>query len=442
MKPKYRLIEASISGVKCIDKPLTIAFTKKGFDSSVFDESLIKSIYGPNGSGKTAVITAFDIYRTILTNDFPFKQGDYDKLLEKIVNKKTHECSISIVFAAMLGGAIFRVRHDLILSKDISGEWRICFEALHQLNARLGVSKTIFQIDKGVLTVNNVKGVLKSVDPMVARNNSLVRLFANVILASNAAHTAFNDCISLTLGFAKTLFVVYGERQDAHIGHFMDWMLDGKEEDSSEALSDSYTTSKVKEVFKTVPGLRCFDVISPSSLDQYKNEIKKLCRFVKLLKQDLMDIEVVEKPFDQMLFINLWFVYDGYKVDFEFESAGVKKLCLLFSAFVAAKQGGIALIDEIDSNIHDTFLVKLFDYFSSYSDCQIICTTHNVEIMSVISPKSKSIDFLSNDHGVVPWIKTGRLSPSVLYLKGRIEFIPFNLDSSEFAEVFADDQAR
>ena len=155
-----------------------------------------------------------------------------------------------------------------------------------------------------------------------------------------------------------------------------------------------------------------------------------------------MDIEVVEKPFDQMLFINLWFVYDGYKVDFEFESAGVKKLCLLFSAFVAAKQGGIALIDEIDSNIHDTFLVKLFDYFSSYSDCQIICTTHNVEIMSVISPKSKSIDFLSNDHGVVPWIKTGRLSPSVLYLKGRIEFIPFNLDSSEFAEVFADDQAR
>ena len=438
---KFRLIETTIAGVKCIDKAITISFTKKGFDSSLFDESLIKSIYGPNGSGKTAVITAFDIYRTILTNDFPFKNGDYGKLLEKIVNKKTSKFSISIAFAILKSSAIIRVKHDLVFSKDHAGEWCITHESLHQLNPRSKISKTIFQIDDGVLVVNNVKEVLESVDPMVSHNNSFVRLFANAAMSSDSACTALGECVLLTFFFAKSLYIVYGDKQDAHLGHFMDWLLSVKEDASSRVLVDSYSTSKVKEVFKNTPGIHCFDVVSPSTLHQYKKEIKKMFRFVKLLKQDLLDIEVIEKPFDQMLFIDLWFVYDGYKVDFEFESAGVKKLCLLFSAFLAARQGGIALIDEIDSNIHDTFLVKLFDYFSSYSDCQIVCTTHNVEIMSVVSSKSKSIDFLSNDHGVIPWIKTGRLSPSVLYLKGRIEFIPFNLDSSEFAEVFTDEQA-
>ena len=161
-----------------------------------------------------------------------------------------------------------------------------------------------------------------------------------------------------------------------------------------------------------------------------------MCSFIKLLKQDLKDIKVECKPYDQVCIVNLLFVYDGFEVDYDFESTGVKKLCLLFSAFVAAKNGCVVLIDEIDSNIHDTFLVKLFEYFTSYSNAQIISTTHNVEIMSVISSRSKSIDFLSNDNKVIPWIKTGRLSPATLYLKGRIKFVPFNLDSSEFAEVF------
>ena len=436
---KYRLIELKLSGIKCIEKEIEIFFAKRNFDKEFFDESIVKSIYGPNGSGKTAVVSAFSIYRTLLTSDFPFKMNNYEDFLGKLINKKTNTFKMSVVFAVLDEGEVYRLKHEIIVSKNLLNQFCISHESLYYLNTRLNATKLIFETNDGVLTDNKNLGDFVSSDPIVISNNSFIKLCFNkaVELNKDAYHKDIT-MILFTESFAAKLFVAYGDKQDAHIGHFADWAI-AKKDKLSEFSLNEYSVNRLKETAKIIPGIRCFDVIFVKELEKYEKEIKKMASFVKLLKQDLRDIKVEHKPLDQVYIINLTFVYDGYEVDFEFESTGVKKLCLLYSAFVAARNGSVVLIDEIDSNIHDTFLVKLFEYFISYSNAQIICTTHNVEIMSVISSRSKSIDFLSNDNRVIPWIKTGRLSPATLYLKGRIKFIPFNLDSSEFAEVFNDE---
>lgn len=445
MNMNFRLISLNLSGMKSIEKEIEFSFVKKNFGKEIFETSFLKTIYGPNGSGKTAVVSAFNVYKTLLLNEFPFKMGNYNDLLTNLINKKTKRFVFSVIFAVLDDeDEILRIKHHIEVSSDVSGQYYISKENIYLLNPRLDEPKPIFISNEGVVVSNEVKDITGDIDPIVLKNNSIVKNYYDKMMQVDFKNndrdaTKYEKAMGYIEVFAHNLFVAYGERQDTHIGHFSDWAL--SERKSLNAIAkNEYMVNRLKDTMKnSIPGVRCFDVIFDNSLQQYKKQVKKMEKFVRLLKKDLVRIDVKTRAIEQLLLINLEFVYKDYAVDYEFESTGVKKTCLLFSGFVAAKNGCITLIDEIDSNIHDTFLVKLIDYFVTYTDSQIICTTHNVEIMDIAASYSKSIDFLSSDNRVVSWIKTGRLSPSTLYLRGRIKFIPFNLDSSEFAEVFSDE---
>ena len=443
MLMKYRLIELNLSGIKCIEKPITISFAKRNFKQELFNESLVKTIYGPNGSGKTAIVSAFNIYKSLITDEFPFKSPSFNDLLSNLINKKTNTFDFCVSFAVLDKNEIYRIKHHIVVSKDEFGKYYISFESIHSLNSRLNESSKIFESSDGRIECNALKSVNVNPDQMVLKNNSIVKLFFNAFAAemkeNGEKKLNKNDYMVLFIAFLTAkLVVIYGEKQDNHANYYLNWMVKNVN-DVQKFEKNEFAKSKMKEVLRLIPGSNCFDVVLKKDLEAYKKEIKKMEQFVKLLKHNLIRIDVKPKLFEEVYFVNLEFVYKDYSVDYEFESSGVKKICNLFSAFSSARNGSITIIDEIDSNIHDTFLIKLIEYFLVYSNAQIICTTHNVEIMSVTASQSKTIDFLSNDNHVIPWIKTGRLSPSTLYLKGRIQFIPFNLDSSEFAEVFLDE---
>lgn len=437
---KFRLVETRISGIKSIEKEVYFSFVKKGVDKDDFEESYIKTIYGPNGSGKTGVISAFNIYKTIILNDFPFLMAGYNGLLENLINKKTKKFTFSVSFALFDEGNINRVKHDIEINKDDNGQFYLAHEVIHQLNARLEETILVYESKEGEI-VNNRLSFIDNKDSMSIKNNSVIRFFIESIRKiedDNPSLSKYECTLLHIIGFASNLVVVYGEKQDSHVGHFTDWFYDNKDI-ASKSINSDYMLERGKEIIKSMPKVRCFDVVASNDYKKYEKMIKKMEKFIKLLKPDLIKIEPVKRVIDTMYIVNLEFVYKDYRVDYEFESTGLKKVCILFSAFSAAKNGSIVLIDEIDSNIHDTFLTKLIEYFAAYTSSQIICTTHNVEIMSITKARSKSIDFLSNDNVVIPWVQSGRLSPETLYLKGRIKFIPFDLDSSEFAEVFSDE---
>ena len=62
-KALYYLLKAEISGIKNIDSPIHLDFYPNIInDMTDFHHNHVKGIYGSNGAGKTAIITAFYIY--------------------------------------------------------------------------------------------------------------------------------------------------------------------------------------------------------------------------------------------------------------------------------------------------------------------------------------------------------------------------------------------
>ena len=61
------LLNVEISGVKSIKNKVKLDFYKKTVDKN-FDSSQyrVKAIYGENGAGKSALVTAIQIYRELM----------------------------------------------------------------------------------------------------------------------------------------------------------------------------------------------------------------------------------------------------------------------------------------------------------------------------------------------------------------------------------------
>jgi AAA15 family ATPase/GTPase len=113
----------------------------------------------------------------------------------------------------------------------------------------------------------------------------------------------------------------------------------------------------------------------------------------------------------------------------------------LYNSIKFLSDGGILIIDELDSHINDIYLVKLVEYVSKYANGQLIFTTHNVSPMETLKSKKYSIDFMSMSGKVISWTQIGNYSPSKLYRKGMINGLPFNLDSEDLLGVFTDDES-
>lgn len=182
-------------------------------------------------------------------------------------------------------------------------------------------------------------------------------------------------------------------------------------------------------------------IVSKKFYDKYEKRIDQLKNFLRIFKPDLEDILIDKKDYSEECFsLNLIMNYGEYKVNAEFESTGIKKLIKLYSYFQMMVEGGIVFIDEMDANLHDVYLCALLEYLMENGKGQLCFTTHNIGPMDVLKRNKKSIDFLSVNHKIYPWVTNGNYSPSKLYKNGMIEGSPFNIDSVDFLSAFDDDE--
>ena len=111
----------------------------------------------------------------------------------------------------------------------------------------------------------------------------------------------------------------------------------------------------------------------------------------------------------------------------------------LYPVLAVLENGGIAFIDEFDSNIHDVYLCKIIEYAINYTKGQLIFTTHNLGPMEVLdkSGVKHSIDFINNSQ-VSSWKRNGNYSVVKVYRGGAIPNCPFNIDAADFVKVFGE----
>ena len=436
MKLPVYLLSLTMSGIKNIDKDITLNFYKKTVNKDFDPEQYkVKAVYGENGSGKTAVVLGVQLLKDILLENNYLGDSANQKYLDEVINKKTKKFNIESEFLCRFNNNHNIYKYSFTLKKNEIGKYVIAQENLFIKSSLYPTSKykMVFQIADNDILIGNeyiyLLDEIKSATANLLGNKSLIDIivgklgdFDNEVFITHLAY----------LHLFATLLIT---------------SIDDTERYNKIQLRESVVISDVFEGLSDIKGnvtpridliIGNNRLVLKDNIDAFETEVGKLKRFIKLFKHDLVDIEIDKKENNEFFDCSLVMVYDGYKVHIDFESTGIKKLIAIFDYLTLAMDGKIVFIDEMDSNINDVYLCKIVEFFKLYGKGQLCFTTHSTSPMEVLKDSKNSIDFLSSDSRIVPWKKNGNYTPESLYRRGMIEYLPFNIEAEDFLGILGD----
>lgn len=446
------LTNYSVKGIKALESTIELSFYKKTIREPLETSRYnVKGIYGMNGSGKTGIVTSVGILKSLVVNDNYLKNPLIQKYLNENINKKSNELVIEAEFIADFSGIKYLFIYSIAVAKKDNGKYEIVYEKLSNKLAKSQSEEMtlLFEVENGKMKFidsgdKELSELLKEKTQNLLSETSLVALFSMNILPRNKEKIKKQG--RLFAGFCA-LFVfgmklhIYLDKSDDHSDFFVEnYFKDiiGEFKDTYYDVAAKYLLYNTNEQLMIVSPSK--NEISNENYERFEKEVVKLKEFLKIFKRELTGIEIDKKPNGELWVCDLNMVYGNYKINSEFESTGIKKLIKLYAYLSEMTDGGIVFIDEFDSNLHDVYLCALLEYLMNYGQGQLCFTTHNVGPMDVLKQNKKSIDFLSVDKKIYPWVTNGNYSPSRLYRAGMIQGSPFNVDSIDFIGVLGTDE--
>ena len=429
MDNMYYLLNVTVAGVKCIEEEIRLDFYKKivnqKFDA---DKYRIKAIYGENGSGKSAIITAVKIFQDIICNSQYLSESKNQKLLDELINKKTQHYKFKCEFLCRLEKDNIIFAYELQLKKNESGLYEIVYEKLSERSGNYSNSryKSIYEVSNGKLIFVNAQNENYSMIEKMTYNLLGKSSFLNIYFfnfnnfnkdtVTDSTRIYVRVCICMVLAF---IIKVYLDEEDKHELYFIKKVFSERIKNDNNYISEN--------VLEIMDSLSVTDSIIPkNNFDIYVEKINNLTAFLRIFKHDLKSIEIDKKDDGDNYRCDLNLNYGDYLINKEYD------------CFDAASKYGIVFIDEMDSNLNDVYLCKIIEYFMYYGKGQLCFTTHNLDPMSVLKENKYSIDFLSSDNKLVSWVSKGNATPDNYFKNGMIENIPFNIDATDFIGVFGE----
>ena len=413
---KIFMLSFKVNGVKNIEKDIEINFYNKTLKRFSPCGSNIKGIFGPNGIGKTSIIKGMDILRKISLND-NYLTNDFNLIiLDKIINKKIEKASLEIEFLVIDDKKKkSRYVHSITIAITSPKEIKILFENIKKKDPNTDQVVGEILIENGIIKNDSLhKDDLKSEIVDITKNLLEKRSIVNIVKPSVLKSI---DLEKIHYFYRKLHIKI--DREDSHLGY---------------ALMDN----PLKDDIPFNDSVGNYDmIISKNNLQIFEDYLKRMTKFLKIFKPNLRNIEYEKKEGKEEYYINILFVYDDYKVNYEFESMGIKNLFSLFTYFRALSEDEVVVIDEIDTSIHDIYLNKLIEFFAVDGKGQLVFTAHNITLLQTLKKYKHSIDFINENMEVVSWIKNGNSSPFKSYKDGYIKGLPFNIKEYDFLEIFS-----
>lgn len=454
MKGLY-LVNYSVKGIKALDQTVSLSFYKKTITKPIdFKNYNIKGIYGINGSGKSAIITSVKVFRNLITNRDYLSNPLVQRQLRELINKRVSQMDFAADFLVN-DQKIPRLYHYEVVIKMEKSERLVIEEEMLSTKAacsRSDVMDKVFEVKNGriVSIITNNQSVM---DHLVDQTKNLLKgatissLFLDWVVGMKDEveklldEAAFYDLLMLYT-FGNSIFV-YLDQTDDHADYFIDEARNDTDDNDAEEsikkmLEGQYNLKKPRR--KEISITR--RAVLKKYIGEYEKRISRLYDFISIFKRDLKNIVVDKKDDKDQYICDLIMEYENYRFSAEFESTGIKKLIKLYEFFDEMATGQIVFIDELDSNLHDVYLCALLEYLMEYGEGQLCFTTHNIGPMDILKRNKKSIDFLSVNHKIYPWVKNGNYSPANLYKNGMIEGSPFNIDSTDFIGVFSTEEGE
>ena len=437
MRNMFYLLNIGVSGIKNIKEEVRLNFYKKTVDKNFNPEKYrIKAIYGENGSGKSAIITAVKIFQDLIINDNYLSESKTQVFLDEIINKATRTFQFNCEFLVNLDTRKIVYNYLVQIGKNENGLFEVQYETLKMKNGNYANNRyeTIFESKNGELIhincADSVKGKIKKKTMNLLSSHS----FINLLLRSKD-HMLQDDIFFHIIMCSVLILIikVYIAEEDQHELYFLQKRLKESEIDN-QGLTGLLEYGDSMNIFFGVNE----KLVDKKYFPKYKEKISQLTQFIKIFKPDLVSIDIDAKENGEQYACDLNLNYGDYVINKEFESTGIKKLIRLFDCFMAASTIGIVFIDEMDSNLNDVYLCKLIEYFMYYGKGQLCFTTHNLDPMTVLKENRNSIDFLSNDNHIISWTSRGNASPENCYKNGMIEDSPFNIDATDFVGILGE----
>ena len=437
-----------VNGIKNINQEITLNFynqtLKNTFD---LNKSNIKAIYGKNGSGKSAIMNAIEIYKDLVTDDDYLSNFKTTNLLNELINKQLNKLNLEMTYlfyTKIDKQRTYAYTHQIELSKNKNDRFYISHELLFKNKG------TKYDMSKGLIIVETLNGELinqnlgENAKEFIKLSNnlysksSLPTLLINLFNSYEDKTDPFENNQSYVDLFSPIALInnlkIVLDIKDTHKDYFIDKYINENINIETHFLIkhfyDEYITKSNNKLNDTI------DYIFKDNYDNYANNVKQLEKFIQVFKPSLQEI-LIDKIEDKDVYVCRKILkYKDYQIDSEFESTGIKKLITYYNAFRDFNNGMIVFIDELDANLHDVYLCKLLEYFSKYGKGQLCFTTHNLAPMEILKKRNYSIDFLSDNSQITSWTKNGNYSVSKLYKEGMIENSPFNVEDFSFLGLF------
>ncbi|MHB9297373.1 ATP-binding protein [Fusobacterium polymorphum] len=407
----YFLLNLKLNGIKNIEKEIEIDFYKKDLKNFSPINYNVKGIFGPNGIGKTAILKSIEIIKNIVINNYYLTDSENLNLLHKLINKNTKKMNVEITF--------------LNFNNKKNDKKYIYYVELEIKHNDIFISK------ESIKTENKSKELIIELGQIL--NNSL---FENSTLIENNSKNLLNkrSILNIIKDFEKDNLLKDNDKETfVNLFNFFQNLY---------IKTDRYQYNMLDVINLTDIDDR-YDMRIPKKkgiLEILKKDFERKTKFLKLFKKDLSSISFVKKDDSDYYYLNIFFNYNDLEISYSFESQGIKLLFMLHSYLDKILNGGIVLIDEIDSSIHDVYLNKIIEFFSEEGKGQLIFTSHNTTLLNTLRKYNNSIDFINENKEIVSWIKNGNSSAFNKYREGYIRGLPFNIVESDFYEIFSNEE--
>ena len=429
----FYLLEFRLKGIKNIEKEIAINFYKQDIRNFNRENYNVKGIFGPNGIGKTAVIKGIEILRNIvLDSDYLILKSS---LLNEIINKKLKECYLSSEFLIIDKNNKKHVFEHSVNLKIENGKIIITKEIINKKKLdRKEILKTLI-IENG--KINKEKSnYFKNLDEIeklsmnLLDRKSIIKLIIDNV-EKNIEKEGTNELKSEKFEFIY-LYVLYLKVNvftHSEDSHYKMVYINFENQNWLDKIYIDYVNQEAKK--------RNILSKTKEKIENLNKNLKRKERFLKLFNPELNKIEFEKKDFDENYYeIEYVFNYKDYKINFEYESMGMKSLFRLFDVLDTVNNGGIVFVDEIDMSIHDLYLNRLIEFFAENGKGQFTFTAHNTSILDTLKKYKNSIDFMTEYQEIKPWIKNGNYSPRKQYLEGMLPNMPYNIEYYDFFEIF------
>ena len=429
----FYLLEFKLDGIKNIEKEIAISFYKQDIRKFNRENYNVKGIFGRNGIGKTAIIKGIEILRNIvLDSDYLILKSS---LLNEIINKKLKECYLSSEFLIIDKNNKKHVFEHSVNLKIENGKIIITKEIINKKKLdRKEILKTLI-IENG--KINKEKSnYFKNLDEIeklsmnLLDRKSIIKLIIDNV-EKNIEKEGTNELKSEKFEFIY-LYVLYLKVNvftHSEDSHYKMVYINFENQNWLDKIYVDYINQEAKK--------RNILSKTKEKIENLNKNLKRKERFLKLFNPELNKIEFEKKDFDENYYeIEYVFNYKDYRINFEYESMGMKSLFRLFDVLDTVNNGGIVFVDEIDMSIHDLYLNKLIEFFAENGKGQFTFTAHNTSILDTLKKYKNSIDFMTEYQEIKPWIKNGNYSPRKQYLEGMLPNMPYNIEYYDFFEIF------